>query len=301
MARDAQTKKDRPSEQEGRGTPAKEELETQQAAEAVGQEEAGTTSSGDPGRAGAKAGEAAEEKPKRKRKPATKNAEGTAAEATGVDKEGAEAALTEGSTEAPAAPQKPRKAAAKKKTPTKKAGDEKAAPKKRAARKTAVETTEPEVEADADAGTAEAEKPETERTKEKAKAAAPRPGRRRDRREPAPAVAVRAQARFVRTSARKARLVADHVRGKDVEKARAILAFSPRSVAEDWRKLLESAVANAEHNHDLVGDDLRVLNATADEGPTLKRFRPRAMGRATRIRKRTSHLTITLTPKETRN
>ena len=111
-------------------------------------------------------------------------------------------------------------------------------------------------------------------------------------------VTVRAQAKFVRTSARKARLIADHVRGKDVQQARAILAFSPRSVAEDWRKVLESAIANAEHNHDLVGDDLRVLNATADEGPTLKRYRPRAMGRATRIRKRTSHLTITLTPKD---
>jgi ribosomal protein L22 len=112
------------------------------------------------------------------------------------------------------------------------------------------------------------------------------------------AVIVRASARYVRTAPRKARLVADHVRGKSVDEARAILAYSPRAAAEDWRKLLESCVANAENNHDLVGDDLRVLTATADEGPTLKRFRPRAMGRATRIRKRTSHLTITLTPKE---
>ena len=69
-------------------------------------------------------------------------------------------------------------------------------------------------------------------------------------------------------------------------------------MARDWSKVLESAVANAEHNHELVGDDLRVNAAHADEGPTLKRFRPRAMGRATRIRKRTSHLTILLTPKE---
>ena len=69
-------------------------------------------------------------------------------------------------------------------------------------------------------------------------------------------------------------------------------------LAEDWTKLLRSAVANAEHNHELLGDDLRIASVTADEGPTLKRFRPRAMGRATRIRKRTSHLTITLTPKE---
>ena len=109
---------------------------------------------------------------------------------------------------------------------------------------------------------------------------------------------VRAQAKYVRTSARKARLVCDHIRGKSVVEARAILAFAPRAVAQDWAKLLNSAVANAENNHELVGDDLRVLSAFADEGPTLKRFRPRAMGRATPIRKRTSHLTITLTPKE---
>jgi ribosomal protein L22 len=109
---------------------------------------------------------------------------------------------------------------------------------------------------------------------------------------------VRAQARYVRTSARKARLVCDLLRGKSVQEARAILAYSQRSVARDWAKVLESAIANAEHNHELVGDDLRILTASADEGPTLKRFRPRAMGRATRIRKRTSHLTITLTPKE---
>jgi ribosomal protein L22 len=109
---------------------------------------------------------------------------------------------------------------------------------------------------------------------------------------------VRAQAKYVRTSARKARLVCDHIRGKSVEEARAILAHTPRAVASDWTKLLESAVANAEHNHELVGDDLRILAVHADEGPTLKRFRPRAMGRATKIRKRTSHLTITLTPKE---
>ena len=71
-----------------------------------------------------------------------------------------------------------------------------------------------------------------------------------------------------------------------------------RGAAKAWSKLLESAVANAEHNHELVGEDLRILNVHADEGPTLKRYRPRAMGRATRIRKRTSHLSITLTPKE---
>lgn len=109
---------------------------------------------------------------------------------------------------------------------------------------------------------------------------------------------VRAQAKYVRTSARKARLVCDHIRGKSVEEARAILAHANRQVAEDWSKLLESAVANAEHNHELVGEDLKIHAVYADEGPTLKRFRPRAQGRATQIRKRTSHLSIALTPKE---
>jgi ribosomal protein L22 len=123
--------------------------------------------------------------------------------------------------------------------------------------------------------------------------------RKRDRRPAAqPGVQVQARARYVRTSARKARLVCDHIRGKDVAEARAILAFTPRAAAKPWLKLLESAVANAEHNHELVGEELRIAAVHADEGPTLKRFRPRAMGRATRIRKRTSHLTITLTPKE---
>jgi len=107
---------------------------------------------------------------------------------------------------------------------------------------------------------------------------------------------VRAQARYVRTSARKARMVCGHLRGKSIPEARAILAFTPREVARDWSKLLESAVANAESNHELLEDDLIVREAYADEGPTIKRFRPRAMGRATPIRKRTSHLTITLTP-----
>ena len=102
----------------------------------------------------------------------------------------------------------------------------------------------------------------------------------------------------MRTSARKARLVCDHIRGKSVEEARAILAHTPRAVAEDWQKLLESAIANAENNNALDADELKIFKVFADEGPTLKRFRPRAMGRATRIRKRTSHLTIQLTTKE---
>ena len=76
-------------------------------------------------------------------------------------------------------------------------------------------------------------------------------------------------------------MVCGHLRGKSVQEARAILAFTPREVARDWSKLLESAVANAESNHELLEDDLIVREAYADEGPTIKRFRPRAMGRAT--------------------
>jgi ribosomal protein L22 len=132
---------------------------------------------------------------------------------------------------------------------------------------------------------------------EKPKAPATR--RRRAQRDPnLPPPVVRAQAKYVRSSARKARLVCDHIRGKSVEEARAILAVTPRAIARDWSKLLESAVANAEHNHELVGEDLYVKAVHADEGPTIPRFRPRAMGRATKIRKRTSHLTILLTPKD---
>ena len=143
-----------------------------------------------------------------------------------------------------------------------------------------------------------ADEPKAE-PKAKAKSKAKAKGKSSRRREaPEPGVVVRAQAKYVRTSARKARLVCDHIRGKDVAEARAILAYTPRAAAKAWIKLLESAIANAEHNHELVGEDLRISAVHADEGPTLKRYRPRAMGRATRIRKRTSHLTITLTPKE---
>jgi ribosomal protein L22 len=108
-------------------------------------------------------------------------------------------------------------------------------------------------------------------------------------------VEVRAKARFVRSAPRKSRLVMDHIRGKSVADARAILAHTPRAAATDIGKLLESAVANAENNFELDPDDLRIHRATVDEGPTIKRFRPRALGRATPIHKRTSHMTITLT------
>ncbi len=105
---------------------------------------------------------------------------------------------------------------------------------------------------------------------------------------------VRAQAKWVRTSARKARLVLDHIRGRSVPEARTVLAFSTRAAATDIEKVLRSAVANAEANHGLDGDDLVVEVAYADEGPTLKRWKPRARGRVNRIRKRTCHVTLVL-------
>jgi large subunit ribosomal protein L22 len=105
---------------------------------------------------------------------------------------------------------------------------------------------------------------------------------------------VRAQAKWVRTSARKARLVLDHIRGRSVPEARTILAFTQRAVATDIEKVLRSAVANAEANHGLDGDELVVEAAFADEGPTLKRWKPRARGRVNRIRKRTCHVTLVL-------
>jgi large subunit ribosomal protein L22 len=105
---------------------------------------------------------------------------------------------------------------------------------------------------------------------------------------------VRAQAKWVRTSARKARLVLDHIRGRSVPEARTILAFTSRAAATDIDKVLRSAVANAEANHGLDGDELVVEVAYADEGPTLKRWKPRARGRVNRIRKRTCHVTLVL-------
>jgi ribosomal protein L22 len=176
-----------------------------------------------------------------------------------------------------AAAKKPAKAAAKGAEAKAKGDDAKAESKKPAAKKAAKKPAAKE---------AAVKEPVAE---EKKAAAAKTPAKPRRK-------VVRAHARYVRTSARKARMVCGHLRGKTVHEARAILAFTPREVARDWSKLLESAVANAESNHELLEDDLIVREAYADEGPTIKRFRPRAMGRATPIRKRTSHLTITLTP-----
>jgi large subunit ribosomal protein L22 len=96
----------------------------------------------------------------------------------------------------------------------------------------------------------------------------------------------------VRMSARKARLVLDNVRGRTVPEARTVLAFTPRAAAREIDRVLSSAVANAESAHGLDGDELVVVAAYADEGPTLKRWRARARGRVNRIRKRTCHITI---------
>src|SRR4051794_28176071 len=109
---------------------------------------------------------------------------------------------------------------------------------------------------------------------------------------------VRAQAKYVHSSARKARLVTDLIRGRSVPEARTVLAFSQRAVAKDVEKVLRSAVANAESRPDLHwnGDDLVIATVYVDEGPTLKRFRPRARGRASAIHKRMCHITVELTP-----
>jgi ribosomal protein L22 len=109
---------------------------------------------------------------------------------------------------------------------------------------------------------------------------------------------VRASARYMRVAPRKARLVADQVRGLSVPEARTLLDFSGRGAARDIAKLIASAAANAENNHELVAEDMRIAEIQVDEGPTLKRWRARARGRAARIEKRTSHVSVALTPTE---
>ena len=110
---------------------------------------------------------------------------------------------------------------------------------------------------------------------------------------------VRAAAKWLRITPRKARLVVEHIRGRSVPEARTMLAFSERAAAREIDKLLRSAVANAEANHNLIGDDLVVKTVYVDVGPTIKRWRPRARGRAAQIRKRMCHITITLGPATT--
>jgi large subunit ribosomal protein L22 len=167
------------------------------------------------------------------------------------------------------ADEKQKKAAKAKKEAPRKAAAKKAAPKEEAAKKAAPKK-EP----------AKKEQPKKEPIK------------------PLAPIMVRASSRYVRVAPRKARLVADQVRGLHIDRARALLQFSPRGAAKDIGKLIESAASNAENNHDLIADEMRIAEITVDEGPTLRRFRPRALGRATRINKRTSHIAVALSPED---
>jgi ribosomal protein L22 len=169
---------------------------------------------------------------------------------------------------------------AAKKEAAKKPAAKKQAAKKEAAKKPAAKTA---------AKKAAAKKAAAKKTAAKAKPAAKDLGER---------PVVRARARYVRVAPRKARLIADQVRGMPLEDALTTLRFSPRGAAQDIAKLINSAAANAENNHDLVADDLLVSDIHVDEGPTLRRYRPRALGRAARINKRTSHINVALTPED---
>jgi large subunit ribosomal protein L22 len=181
---------------------------------------------------------------------------------------------------------KVKKAAAKKAEA--KAGGKKATAKKDAPKKAKAAKGESKKAAKKDGEKKSTPKASKAAKKEAAKKGAPKA-------KPAPIV-VRASSRYVRVAPRKARLVADQIRGLQIDRARALLQFSPRGAAQDIGKLIESAAANAENNHDLVSDEMRVAEITVDEGPTLRRFRPRALGRATPINKRTSHIAVALSP-----
>src|SRR4051794_2780178 len=207
------------------------------------------------------------------KKPTTKKAD--AAKASGEKAEAKKAAKKDDAKAAkakeskkPAAKKEPKKAAAKKESKGK--DSKKAAAKGKGKEKTSSKKAKAK--------------------KEPAKKAAPK--------APAAPPVVKASARYVRIAPRKARLIADQVRGMHIESARALLQFSPRGAAHPIHKLINSAAANAENNHDLIGDEMRISSITVDEGPTLRRFRPRAMGRATPINKRTSHIRVALTPAE---
>jgi ribosomal protein L22 len=217
----------------------------------------------------------------------------------------AEEAATEAKAEETAEPkadakaeekaEKPAKKPAAKKAEKKDAKDSDEKPAKKAPKKAAAKK-----DGDKDDDSGKDEKPKRRRRAKKADKAEekkPAPSRRR-RRDTGEVPVVRASAKYVRVAPRKARLIADQVRGMHIEQARALLAFSPRGAAQDIHKLIDSAAANAENNHDLVGDEMRISSITVDEGPTLRRFRPRAMGRATPINKRTSHIAVALTPVE---
>jgi|SRR5689334_7765013 len=223
------------------------------------------------------------EKKQSTRKPAAKKSGGSTTGKSGSSSTRSSAAkpketATKGSGTAAKATSKTADAKASEKA-TSKAPASKPAAKKPPAKSKSETKTKAETKPEAKA------KPRTKAATEAAAASAERP-------------VVNARARFVRVAPRKARLVADQVRGLPLEDALPLLRFSTRSAAQDIRKLLESAAANAEANHDLVADDLRIKDIHVDEGPTLRRYRPRALGRATRINKRTSHIAVALTPED---
>ena len=178
-----------------------------------------------------------------------------------------------------------------KKEPKKPAAKKESAPKK------AAKKAEGKTAAKKAAAKKAAKKEKAPAKKEAAKKPAAKKAEPKKAKKPV-AIVVRASSRYVRIAPRKARLIADQVRGLHIDKARALLQFSPRGAAHDIGKLIESAASNAENNHDLVADEMRVAEITVDEGPTLKRFRPRALGRATPIHKRTSHIAVALSPEE---
>jgi ribosomal protein L22 len=210
----------------------------------------------------------ADEQKKATKKADTAKASGEKAEAKKAAKKD-DAKAAKGKEKKPAAKKESKAKGKAKKAEGKKASKEKKAAKKEPAKKAAAKK--------------EPAKSESKKASAKAPVAPP---------------VVKASARYVRIAPRKARLIADQVRGMHIEKARALLQFSPRGAAQDIHKLIDSAAANAENNHDLIGDEMRVSSITVDEGPTLRRFRPRAMGRATPINKRTSHIAVALTPVE---
>ena len=200
--------------------------------------------------------------------------------------------------------------AAEKKAPAKKRTAKQADPKAEAAARGKTGTAAEATSKTADKKAASEAKPaSTKKTAKKTsgkpaakraakKAAETKPKGKAAAKEPSERPVVRAKASFVRIAPRKARLVADQVRGMPLEDALTTLRFSSRGAARDIAKLIGSAAANAENNHDLVADDLILTDITVDEGPTLRRYRPRALGRATRINKRTSHIKVALTPED---
>jgi ribosomal protein L22 len=197
----------------------------------------------------------------------------------------------------------PKKPPAKKSAPKEPAAKAKPKPKTETATKgkgaaEATSKTADSKAAEAATSKAPAKKPAAKKPATKKPAAKPKAKAKPKPKEPADRPVVNARARFVRVAPRKARLVADQVRGLPLEDAVALLRFSTRGAAQDIRKLIESAAANAETNHDLVADDLLIKDIHVDEGPTLRRYRPRALGRATRINKRTSHIAVALTPED---